>query len=195
MPPLLLLTAWLVAGRALVSVMTGPSLRVSTSGERWDLSDKVATSIFASRLANRLFEGWSPSLSVSGGIGELCMDRGVVLPPGKLQNHQVHLQSPYKTSHIVGKLQEELGFSKYLQRHWDQRDVSQQGRHHGGCLLWNISSKNEEASFKELDETAWSQVNIGTLTTPAPAGRATQQGTSNPRDFWRTFETGVGWAA
>ena len=46
------LAAWLVAGRALVSVMIRPSLRVSTAGERWDLSDKVAKSIFASRLAN-----------------------------------------------------------------------------------------------------------------------------------------------
>lgn len=117
---------------------------------------------------------------MSGGIGEVHIDGGVVLPSSKLQNHQVHLQCPYTTSYVVENMQEELGFSKYLQSHWDQRDVSQQGRHHGGCLLWNISSRNEEAAFKELDETSWSQVNIGTV---------------NPRDFWRMLETGVGWAA
>lgn len=36
---------------------------------------------------------------------------------------------------------------------------------------------------------------MGTSTTPASAGRATQQDSSNPRDFWRMLEMGVGWAA
>lgn len=47
------LAARLVAGRALVSVLTGPSLRASTTGERWDLPDKVAKSMLASRLTNQ----------------------------------------------------------------------------------------------------------------------------------------------